>query len=57
MQTEEQQKELLKIADENKVLQLPTLVIKDSKGTIVKSIEGPFESSEVAKVLDEVIKK
>jgi hypothetical protein len=53
--TEKKQKKLLEIIDENKINQLPALIIKDSKGNTLKTIEGDFDNSEVRKFLDEEV--
>lgn len=45
---------LMKIAKENGTSQLPAISIRDSKGTVIKIIEGVFDAKEVRKILDEV---
>jgi len=47
---------LLNIEKENDVSQIPSLLIRDSSGKPIEVIEGPFDSDEVRKILNEVIK-
>lgn len=47
---------LAKIAKENKVNNLPFILIMDKTGEIFKVIEGKFEDEEVRKIIDGMVK-
>lgn len=48
---------LMKIANDNDVSVLPSILILDAKDKKVKVFEGTLDDKEVRKVLDEVVKK
>lgn len=45
---------LMKIAEENRANQVPAISVRDSKGKLIKTLEGSFNDKEVRKLLDGV---
>jgi len=54
--SEDDQEILMKIANENGVKTLPTIVIRNSEGKVIKVIEGPFIKEEVRAIMDGLVK-
>jgi thioredoxin-related protein len=56
--TEDKENEVLsKIANDNNVSILPSILILDANGDKIKVFEGTLDNKEVRKILDEVVKK
>jgi hypothetical protein len=54
--SKDDQEILMKIANENSVKKLPTIVIRNYEGKVIKVIEGPFIEKEVKDIMDGLVK-
>jgi len=52
---EKDQQVLIDIAKENGVSRLPSILLRDSSGKPFKVIEGPFDDTEVRKIMDGMV--
>lgn len=57
IESEKENKVLEKIAKDNEVSKLPSILVRDSKGKKIKVFEGTFDDKEIRKVLDGVMKQ